>query len=80
MTYRTAFGQNLQKETKSFYRRNLQRAYIERLSYLMTESQTPATGWARTYGNQTRVLVNQSDIRSVVRGQLNKLKKDIEKE
>ena len=61
------------------YRRNLQRAYIERLSYLMTESQTPATGWARTYGNQTRVQVSQSDIRSVSRGQLNKLKKDIEK-
>ena len=32
------------------YRRNLQRAYIDRLSYLMTDSQTPATGWARTYG------------------------------
>jgi hypothetical protein len=61
------------------YRRNLQRAYIERLSYLMTESQTPATGWARTNGNQTRVLVSESDIRSVARGQLNKLKKDIEK-
>ncbi len=61
------------------YRRNLQRAYIGRLSYLMTESQTPATGWARTYGNQTRVMVSQSDIRSVARGQLNKLKKDIEK-
>ena len=61
------------------YRRNLQRAYIERLSYLMTESQTPATALARTYGNQTRVLVSQSDIRSVARGQLNKLKKHIEK-
>ena len=61
------------------YRRNLQRAYIDRLSYLMTNSQTPATGWARTYGNQTRVLVSQSDIRSVARGQLNKLKKDFEK-
>ena len=61
------------------YRRNLQRAYIDRLSFLMTDSQTPATGWSRTYGNQTRVLVSQSDIRSVARGQLNKLKKDIEK-
>ena len=61
------------------YRRNLQRAYIDRLSYLMTDSQTPATGWARTYGNQTRVLVSQSDIRSVARGQINKLKNDIEK-
>jgi len=61
------------------YRRNLQRAYIDRLSYLMTDSQTPVTGWARTYGNQTRVLVSQSDIRSVARGQLNKLKNDIEK-
>ena len=61
------------------YRRNLQRAYIDRLSFLMSDSQTPATGWARTYGNQTRVLVSQSDIRSVARGQLHKLKKDIEK-
>ncbi len=73
-------GLNSQKESKiDTYRRNLQRAYIDRLSYLMTESQTPATGWARTYGNQTRVMVSQSDIRSVARGQLNKLKKDIEK-
>jgi hypothetical protein len=52
------------------YRRNLQRAYIDRLEYLMTESQEPLTGAARRYSNQTRVLVSQSDIRAVSRAQL----------
>ena len=36
------------------YRRNLQRAYIERLSYLMTESQAPATGWAHLWKSNSR--------------------------
>jgi hypothetical protein len=59
------------------YRRNLQRAYIDRLAYLMTESQEPLEGYARRYSNRTRVLVSQSDIRAVSRAQLVKLKKAI---
>ena len=61
------------------YRRNLQRAYIDRLEYLMTESQEPLTGLARSYSNQTRVLVSQSDIRAVSRAQLVNLKSAIMK-
>ena len=61
------------------YRRNLQRAYIDRLEYLMTESQEPLTGLARRYSNQTRVLVSQSDIRAVSRAQLVNLKSAIMK-
>ena len=57
-------------KTIGIYRRNLQRAYIDRLAYLMTESQEPLTGAARRYSNQTRVLVSQSDIRAVSRAQL----------
>ncbi|MGB0260154.1 MAG: zinc-dependent metalloprotease [Flavobacteriaceae bacterium] len=57
------------------YRRNLQRAYIDRLAYLMTEDQTPISPSSRS--NRTRVLVSQSDIRSVARAQLLNLKSAI---
>ena len=60
--------------TIDMYRRNLQRAYIDRLEYLMTESQEPLSGSARRYSNRTRVLVSQSDIRAVSRAQLINLK------
>ena len=60
-------------ETKSasnvnVFRRNLQRAYIDRMSYLMTESLNPSR--SRQYFN-----VNQSDVRAIVRGELNQLKR-----
>lgn len=52
----------------TIYRRNLQRAYIERMQFLMTEELKPG----RDYYN-----VNQSDVRSLVRGELNTLKNAI---
>ena len=65
--------------TIDMYRRNLQRAYIDRLEYLMTESQEQLSGSARRYSNRTRVLVSQSDIRAVSRAQLVNLKAAIGK-
>lgn len=65
------------KSAISIYRRNLQRAYIDRLAYLMTENQEPLEGSARRYSNRTRVLVSQSDIRAVSRAQLVNLKNAI---
>ena len=65
------------KKSIGIYRRNLQRAYIDRLAYLMTESQEPLSGSARRYSNRTRVLVSQSDIRAVSRAQLVNLKNAI---
>lgn len=53
------------------YRRNLQRAYIERLDYLMKTEQTLVNG--------TRVNVNQSDIRPIARQQLVTLQADIKR-
>ncbi|WP_111682606.1 zinc-dependent metalloprotease [Winogradskyella tangerina] len=50
------------------FRRNLQRAYIDRMAYLMTESLNPSR--TRQYYN-----VNQSDVRAIVRGELNQLKR-----
>ncbi len=52
------------------YRRNLQRAYIERLHYFMTEEQK------NSFGN-TRVDVSQSDIRPLVRAELKALQRQI---
>lgn len=60
-------------ETKSasnvtVFRRNLQRAYIDRLGYLMTEDLNPQ-------GTNQYFNVNQSDVRALVRGELNELLK-----
>ena len=50
------------------YRRNLQRAYVERLEYLLTKEQEGRS-------NATRVHVSQSDIRAVSRAELNTLRR-----
>ncbi len=51
------------------YRRNLQRAYVERMEYLMTqELNIPAAFFG--FGGFTAVDVSQSDIRAFVRGDL----------
>ncbi|MGB5609677.1 zinc-dependent metalloprotease [Eudoraea sp.] len=59
------------------YRRNLQKAHIDRLEFLMTaESNTkkPANGG---YRKATVINTSQSDIRSVARAELNSLKRNI---
>jgi hypothetical protein len=60
------------------YRRNLQRGYLERMKWLMTEEPERPTGpFARFFSNTT-VDVSQSDIRAFVRGELNALKQEIQ--
>ncbi|RZP08817.1 MAG: DUF5117 domain-containing protein [Flavobacteriales bacterium] len=59
------------------YRRNLQLAYLDRISYIMNEEQGSIPTWAR--GRVTSVKVSQSDIRTIAVGQLLELKKDIKK-
>jgi hypothetical protein len=58
------------------YRRNLQRGYLERMGWLMTEEPQPAPSF---FGASfaTNVNVPQSDIRPFVRGELERLKRDI---
>ena len=57
------------------YRRNLQRGYLERMHWLMTEE--PAAPPAFFASQITRVDVSQSDIRPFVRGELTALKVQI---
>ncbi|MHA7058647.1 zinc-dependent metalloprotease [Aquimarina sp. M1] len=59
------------------YRRNLQRAYIERLEFLMTKEQTPIPANIRRFVRRTNVNVSQSDIRPIVRAELKNLQRDI---
>jgi hypothetical protein len=60
------------------YRRNLQRAHIDRLAYLMTaknQRKAPAFGG---YQKSTSVNTSQSDIRAVVRAELKTLKRQLQ--
>jgi hypothetical protein len=58
------------------YRRNLQRGYLERMEYLMTQSPSVPSAFSSFV---TRVNVPQSDIRPFVRGQLETLKREIQR-
>ena len=59
------------------YRRNLQRAYINRMEYLMTEEQSEIPSRYRSWISRSNVDVAQSDIRPVVRGELKNLQRDL---
>jgi hypothetical protein len=59
------------------YRRNLQRAYIDRMEYLMTEEQSEIPSRYRSWISRSNVDVAQSDIRPVVRGELKNLQRDL---
>ncbi|MBW1297891.1 zinc-dependent metalloprotease [Aquimarina litoralis] len=75
---RTGLWSELRRGSKiDVYRRNLQRAYIERLELLMTKEQTPIPMGFRRFVRRTNVDVSQSDIRPIVRAELRNLQRDI---
>ena len=57
------------------YRRNLQKVHIDRLKYLMTVEKQNLPKFNSPYFKPTRVTINQSDIRSVARAELETLKR-----
>ena len=64
-------------KTIDTYRRNLQKAHIDRLEYLMTADSQAKTPDFGGYRKSTPINTSQSDIRSVARAELNNLKSDI---
>lgn len=60
-------------------RRNLQRAYIERMEYLMSEEQSSIPRAFRSRVVRTNVDVSQSDLRPIVKMELKQLHKDLAK-
>lgn len=67
-----------QNEPINVYRRNLQRAYIERLEYLMTGDLPDIPAQFRQFMGWTQVNVGQSDIRPIAREQLEILLDDVQ--
>lgn len=59
------------------YRRNLQRAYVERMEYLMTEEPSVPPQFAQYF--DINVDVSQSDIRPIVREQLQQLLQEVKR-
>ncbi|MEM8846220.1 MAG: zinc-dependent metalloprotease, partial [Bacteroidota bacterium] len=59
------------------YRRNLQKAHVDRLEYLMTAENQKKLPSFNGYRKSTVVNTSQSDIRSAARAELNSLKRDI---
>ncbi|MEO9572208.1 MAG: zinc-dependent metalloprotease [Polaribacter sp.] len=57
------------------YRRNLQRAYLDRLDYLLNKAKDQK-GANRGYLKQSGININQSDVKSVARGELKRLQRD----
>ena len=59
------------------YRRNLQRAYVEKMGELMAEEQDEIPARYRSWVTRSNVNVAQSDIRPVVRGELTTLQRQL---
>lgn len=59
------------------YRRNLQKAHIDRLAYLMTAENQDKKPELGGYQKSTAVNMSQSDIRSLARAELNILKREV---
>ncbi|MGC6480258.1 MAG: zinc-dependent metalloprotease [Flavobacteriaceae bacterium] len=70
------FAETSTNKVPDTYRRNLQRAYVDRLAYLLKEEQSNAGG---RYFRGTRVNVDQSDIRALALYQLEKIHKKVRK-
>jgi hypothetical protein len=64
-------------KTIDIYRRNLQRAYIDRMAYIMTNEQPEIPAAFRRFAGTTTVNVSQSDIRAVVRAELKSLRSQL---
>ncbi len=61
------------------FRRDLQRAYLDRMQWLMTEEPPAIPARFRAYVNRTEVNVSQSDIRPYVRGELVTLRTQLQR-
>ncbi|NEV92591.1 zinc-dependent metalloprotease [Psychroflexus sp. YR1-1] len=58
-------------------RRNLQRVYLSRMEHLMTEKQSNIPAQYRRYISRSNIDVETSDIRPLVRAELNNLQSDM---
>lgn len=67
------------KQTVDIYRRNLQRTYLDRMAYLMTNEGPSSRGSSIGFESTLTYNVNTSDVRALVRGELSSLLKQLER-
>ncbi|APZ46375.1 zinc-dependent metalloprotease [Polaribacter reichenbachii] len=60
------------------YRRNLQRAHLDRLDYLLNKAKDQR-GANSGYRKRSGITINQSDVKSVARGELKRIQRDAKK-
>ena len=58
------------------YRRNLQRAHLDRLDFLLNEAKNQR-GFNNGYLKRSGININQSDVKSIARGELKRLQRDV---
>jgi hypothetical protein len=58
------------------YRRNLQRAHLDRLDFLLNEAKNQK-GANSGYYKKSGININQSDVKSIARGELKRLQRDV---
>lgn len=75
--HKSVWSELKKAETIKIYRRNMQRGYIARLGWLMTQEPPQLPPFARRYSDTTDVLVEGSDIRPFVRAELETLRSEI---
>jgi hypothetical protein len=63
------------KKSIDTYRRNLQRVYLDRLDYLLNEAKNQK-GKNSGYYKSSGININQSDVKSVARGELKRIQRD----
>ena len=71
------FTEATQGKNVSLYRRNLQRSYVDRMQYLMTEEDKGYNYSRPGFESKLVYNVNTSDVRALVRGELETLKRQL---
>ncbi|GAA0871143.1 zinc-dependent metalloprotease [Gangjinia marincola] len=66
------------RSSSNIYRRNLQKSYVERMEYLLTELPSNRSYSRPGFESGIQYNVNTSDLRSLVRGELKNLRNDLQ--
>ncbi len=72
--HQAVWGELARAQPVDEFRRNLQRGYVDRLEYLMTQELPPIPPQFARFITVTPVNVSQSDIRAFARGELERIK------
>ncbi len=74
---RGVWGELANRSAIDPYRRNLQRGYVERMSFLMSNEPPAPSAFQRNSPEYTAVTMAQSDIRPLIRGELETLRREL---